>query len=347
MLINMQRSTLIFTILAILLIIFFSLSLMFGSVLIPIHDFIDAFTGDAKSKAIEYIIFSFRLPKAITAIMAGAAIAISGLHMQTIFNNPLADTSVLGIGHGAGLGVAVFVLASFIIPGFISTDVQYSNWGIVISAIAGAGVSLMVILIISNRLTDMVSLLLAGIMVGFVTGALVCVLQYMSDPEQIKNFLVWTFGSLAGVTWSQLQIMFPIVMLGLVLSLLIPKSLNALLLGEQYATSVGVNVKYSKRIAVGITCILAGTVTAFTGPIAFIGIAVPHFCRMLFKTTDHRILIPATIICGSVLMLICDIISQVPGGQTALPINAVTCLIGAPMVLSIILKQKKQQQAFS
>jgi len=343
----MSRPTIIFIVLAILLVFFFGLSLMLGSVLVSVDEFVATITGRAQSKAIEYIIFSFRLPKAITAIMAGAAIAISGLHMQTIFNNPLADTSVLGIGHGAGLGVAVFVLASFLVPGFISADVQYSYWGIVLSAIAGASVSLLIILAISNRLTDMVSLLLAGIMVGFVTGALVCVLQYMSDPEQIKNFLVWTFGSLAGVTWSQIHILVPIVFLGLFLSLLIPKSMNALLLGEQYAKSVGVNVKQSKWIAVGITCILAGTVTAFTGPIAFLGIAVPHFCRMLFKTTDHRILIPATIITGSVLMLICDIVSQMPGGRTALPINAVTCLIGAPIVLSIILKQKKQQQAFS
>ncbi len=343
----MQRTNIIFSALTILLILFFCLSIILGSVVISADEFIATITGNTQLKSIEYIIFSFRLPKAITAILTGSAIAISGLHMQTIFKNPLADTSVLGIGHGASLGVAVFVLAAFLIPEIIPANVQYSNWGIVLSAIAGASLTLLFILAVSNRLTDMVSLLLAGIMIGFITGALVCVLQYMSDPEQIKNFLVWTFGSLAGVTWSQLQIMFPIVLWGLIMSLLIPKSMNALLLGEQYALSVGVNVKNSKRIAVGITCILAGTVTAFTGPIAFLGIAVPHFCRLLFKTTDHRILIPASMLCGAVLMLICDIASQIPGGQTALPINAVTCLIGAPMVLSIILKQKKQQQAFS
>jgi iron complex transport system permease protein len=344
----MNRTALLFIFLPIALAALFFADLALGSVHIPIADVIAALTGGDVENTTGYIVQSFRLPKAIAAVLAGSAIAVAGLHMQTLFNNPLADTSILGIGHGSSLGVAIFVLAAFMLPGLIPQQIQFSNWGIVAAAVIGAGTVLFLVLSISVWLNDTVSLLLAGIMIGFISGSLVSILQYMSEPELIKSYLVWTFGSLAGVTWPQLKILAPLVGIGLAISVLLAKSMNAFLLGENYASSVGVNVKFNKRVIVGATSLLAGSVTAFTGPIAFIGIAVPHFARMAFGTTDHRILFPACIICGAGLMLFCDIVSQMPGsGGGALPINAVTSLIGAPLVLYIVIKNRKSKTAFS
>jgi len=325
----------------------FLLDLALGSVQIPVDSVIASLRGSGLKPSWDYIVLEFRLPKAITAVLAGSGIALTGLHMQTLFRNPLADTSILGIGHGASLGVALFVLAAAILPGMLPPMVQYSNWGIIAAAVAGALAVLLCISAVAAWLNDMVSLLIVGLMVGFVTGAMVSILQYFSDPELIKSYLVWTFGSLAGVTWSQLRVMMPLVLSGLVASIFLPKSMNAFLLGENYAASVGLNVKRTRSVLVIITSILAGTITAFTGPIAFVGIAVPHFARIFFRTSDHRILIPATILSGAVLMLFCDIISQVPGGQTTLPINAVTSLVGAPVVVFIVLKNRRTKTTFS
>jgi len=243
--------------------------------------------------------------------------------------------------------VATFVLAS----AFFYEQMKYvqetlGNWGLIFFAVLGSLFVLMSVLITSTRLADTTSVLLVGIMFGFITGALVSILQYFSDPELIQNFLIWTFGSLSGVTWSQLQVMGPIVVLGLLLSLTFPKPMNAMLLGENYAIGVGVRVRRFRVTLIVTTSLLAGTLTAFTGPIAFIGIAVPHLTRLLFKTSNHKILLPATMLVGAVVMLGCDIVSQLPGMQNTLPVNSITALFGAPIIIGIILNNKKMRGAF-
>lgn len=325
----------------------FLLDLSLGSVKISVEELLHIISGNASKKSWEYIFFNFRLPKALTAILTGAGISVAGLQMQTLFKNPLAGPSVLGISHGASLGVAVFVLSSSAIFG-ISTSFQEAlgSWGLVLFAIAGSFLVLLSVLFASARISDGVTVLIVGLMFGFITGAVVNILQYFSNPELIQNFLVWTFGSLSGVAWSQLQVMGPIIVFTLLLSLLYSKQMNALLLGENYATGVGVNVSQTRTKLILTTSIIAGTITAFTGPIAFIGVAVPHLARLLFRTSNHKVLIPATMMCGIVIMLICDIVSQVPGTQTTLPLNSVTALFGAPVILAIIIKNKKMKGAF-
>ncbi|MEM6642426.1 MAG: iron ABC transporter permease [Bacteroidota bacterium] len=325
----------------------FLLDLSLGSVKISTGELINIIAGNPAKKSWEYIFFNFRLPKAITAILTGAGISVAGLQMQTLFKNPLAGPSVLGISHGASLGVAVFVLSSTALFG-VTTNFQEAlgSWGLVLFAISGSFLVLLNVLFASARISDGVTILIVGLMFGFITGAVVSILQYFSDPELIQNFLVWTFGSLSGVAWSQLQVMGPIIGLTLVASLLYSKQMNALLLGENYATGVGVNVAQTRMKLILTTSIMAGTITAFTGPIAFIGVAVPHLARLLFRTSNHKVLIPATMMCGVLIMLICDIVSQVPGAQTTLPLNSVTALFGAPVILAIIIKNRKMKGAF-
>ncbi len=330
-----------------LTIVLFILDLSLGSVKISVEELFQIISGNASKKSWDYIFFNFRLPKAITAILAGAGISTAGLQMQTLFKNPLAGPSVLGISHGASLGVAVFVLSS---TAFLEVSENFQetlgSWGLVIFAITGSFLVLLSVLLASARLSDSVTILIVGLMFGFITGAIVNILQYFSDPELIQNFLVWTFGSLSGVAWSQLQVMGPILLLTLLLSLLYAKQMNALLLGENYAEGVGVNVSGTRIKLILITSVMAGTITAFAGPIAFIGVAVPHLARLLFRTSNHKVLIPATMICGMLMMLVCDIVSQVPGKQTTLPLNSVTALFGAPVILAIIIKTKKMKGAF-
>ncbi len=342
----MSRNIILFTISIIATIIAFTLDLMLGSVAIPIDAIWDALQGQSTVKSWNYILTEFRLPKAITTIFVGAGIAITGLQMQTLFRNPLADTSILGIGHGASLGVATFVLLPYIMPSVIPNSLHNNYWGLIVASIVGAFAVLVVVSIIATWMRDIISLLIIGVMLGFITGSLVSVLQYFSDPEALQSFLVWTFGSLAGTTWTQLRFMIPIVGLGLIASLLLPKSMNAMLLGENYARSIGINVGVTRIILVAITGIITGTLTAFVGPIAFIGIAVPHIARLVFRTANHNTLIPATIILGMLIMLGCDIISQLPGSGVTLPINSVTSIIGAPIVILIILKNRRRKNIF-
>ncbi|MEL6536920.1 MAG: iron ABC transporter permease [Bacteroidota bacterium] len=325
----------------------FLLDLSLGSVKISVPELLNIMAGKASKPSWEYIVFNFRLPKAITALLTGAGISIAGLQMQTLFKNPLAGPSVLGISHGASLGVAVFVLSSTTLFG-VTANFQETlgSWGLVLFAVSGSFLVLLSVLFASARISDSVTVLIVGLMFGFITGAVVNILQFFSDPELIQNFLVWTFGSLAGVTWSQLQVMGPIIVLTLGLSLIFSKQMNALLLGDNYATGVGINVKRTRVQLILITSLMAGTITAFTGPIAFIGVAVPHLARLLFRTSNHKILLPATILCGMIIMLICDIVSQVPGSQTTLPLNSITALFGGPVILAIIIKNKKMKGAF-
>ena len=330
-----------------LIITLFLLDLSLGSVRISAGDLYDILRGEPAKKSWEYIFFNFRLPKAMTAILTGAGISIAGLQMQTLFKNPLAGPSVLGISHGASLGVAVFVLSSTTFFGAtVNLQQSLGSWGLVLFAIGGSFLVLMSVLFASARVSDSVTVLIVGLMFGFITGAIVSILQYFSDPELIQNFLVWTFGSLSGVAWAQLRVMGPVILFALLLSLLYSKQMNALLLGENYATGVGVNVSRTRLRLILLTSVMAGTITAFTGPIAFIGVAVPHLARLLFRTSNHRVLMPGTMMCGMVIMLVCDIVSQVPGYQTTLPLNSITALFGAPVILGIIIKSKKMKGAF-
>ncbi|MCG8308462.1 MAG: iron ABC transporter permease [Cytophagales bacterium] len=326
----------------------FILDMVLGSVSIPIEDVWAALKGGDTKKSWQYIVLNFRLPKALTAILCGAGISVAGLQMQTLFKNPLAGPSVLGISHGASLGVAVFVLASalFYQP-MTGVHEMLGNWGLIIFAILGSMLVLMSVLLASLRLSDSISVLLVGLMFGFITGSIVSILQYFSDPELIQNFLVWTFGSMAGVAWTEMKVMAPVVTAGLILSLMFQKQMNALLLGEHYAAGVGVNVSRIRMALIVTTSILAGTLTAFTGPVAFIGIAVPHLTRLLLKTSDHKILIPGSMLTGAIILLSCDIISQLPGQQATLPINSITALFGAPVIIGIIMKNRRMKGAFA
>lgn len=281
----------------------------------------------------------FRLPRAIVAIIAGMALSISGLEMQTYFRNPLAGPYVLGISAGASLGVALLIMGISLFS--FTKNVTINQWSLVVSAWAGAGLVMMLILAVSARINDNTTILILGILFGSITLALVSILQYVSSDTEVKAFIIWTLGSLGNVTGTQLNVMIPSIAAGLLLALFSIKSMNVLLLGEQYAKSMGVNILLSRSLIFLSTSILAGTVTAFCGPIGFIGIAVPHISRMLFSTSDHRILIPGTLILGAVVMLISDIISQLPGSQQILPINSVTAILGIPVVIWIIIRKQR------
>jgi len=330
-----------FTLLIISVLVIFVLDLAIGSVLIPIKDLIRSLTDPESQDLWHFIVWDFRLPKALTAILAGAGLSVAGLMMQTLFRNPLAGPFVLGISSGASLGVAIFVM--FIGIGGLSLAGMplVGHFGLVGFSILGSVLVMLMVILVSIRVSDSVSILIIGIMFGSITGAVVSVLQYFSDPDTVHSFLVWTFGSLSGVTWSQFWILAPIVLAGIILSFGLQKPLNALLLGENYARGIGVNVKASRLMVIILTSIIAGGLTAYTGPIAFIGVAVPHLARSIVRTSDHRILFPAVIGIGSILMLICDLISQLPGSNQVLPINSVTALFGAPVVIWVIARRKK------
>jgi iron complex transport system permease protein len=299
----------------------------------------NAFLGDGDTFS-KTILFRFRLPKAITALIVGAGLSLSGLQMQTIFRNPLAGPDVLGITSGAGLGVA-FVILGFSFSFSAENIAMYGNWLLVFSAWAGAGAIMMLILVIASRIKDIMTILILGIMLSSGISAIVILLQYFSSESLLKSYVIWTMGSLGNLTSDQLTVLSVSVSAGILLSMASSKMLNALLLGESYASSIGLNVKFARTVIFLCTSILAGSVTAFCGPVGFIGIAVPHIARIMFRTSDHKILIPATLITGGAVLLFSDIVSQLPGSEKVLPLNAVTSLIGIPVVIWVILHNRK------
>lgn len=323
-----------------LLLVFF-LDLLIGSVKIPPSEILRMLAG-LKSGSEEYsiILFQLRIPRTLTALFAGMALSVSGLQMQTVFRNPLAGPYVLGISAGASLGVALAVLGFSGIIGIMSSTVL-GSWSIAIAAWIGAGLVLFLILLVSVRVRDIMTILILGILFGSATTAFVSVLQYFSSETLLKSFIIWTLGSLGGVSQQHLGVMIPSVLAGLILAFLSSKQLNALLLGENYARSLGMNIGFSRFLVFFSTAILAGTVTAFCGPIGFIGIAVPHIARLLIKTADHRHLIPVTMMMGSIFLIISDIISQLPGYESTLPINSVTALLGIPVVIWIVVRNQR------
>lgn len=337
--------TLVFVILVISLIFSFLLDLALGSVDIPIHEVIKILLGQEPEKVTwTHIILQFRLPKALTATLAGAALGVSGLQIQTLFKNPLAEPFVLGISSGASLGVALVVLtASVTTPTFLADLGIISDFGLVIAASLGAASVLGMMLVVSHRVQDTMTLLILGLLFGYATSAIVSILLQFSSKERIQSYIMWTFGSFAGVTWRQLVVLIPVILLSLLLAVLQSKSLNALLLGESYARSLGLTVQKARFSIISIASILAGAITAFCGPIAFLGVAIPHLCRSLFNTSDHRMLIPSVIIMGAILALIADLFSQLWVSQMVLPLNAITALIGTPVVTWVILRRNSQK----
>lgn len=328
----------VYLILLIFLVVMILVNLSFGSVFISFSELFEVLTSNTSSTS-EIIVFKHRLPKTITAISVGSGLSVAGLLMQSIFRNVLAGPFVLGISNGASLGVAILMMFPVVVG--VSFVPQFS---IVVASILGAVLVFGLVMSMSFFLNDNLSLLIVGIMIGSVAGAFVTVLQYFSSSEIIQSYLVWTFGSLSGLSWADVWVLSSVVFLGLVGSFLLSKPLNAMLLGEMYAKGVGVSVVKSKRIIVLLTCLLSGTITAFCGPIAFIGLAVPHLARLLCKTSNHNVLLPVTMLIGAILVLLCDTIAQLPASQTVLPLNAVTAFFGAPVVVWIVISGRKFNQ---
>jgi iron complex transport system permease protein len=336
-----QPVVLLFSMLSLLFVLFFIADLLLGSVVIPVNEVLLAFIPNSgTSDTFRTIVLDFRLPKAITAVLTGAALSLSGLQMQTVFRNPLAGPYVLGISAGASLGVALFVLgfSSVLAFGVFSA---YGAWSLAFVAWLGSFLVMLLVLYVSSKVNDIMTLLILGILFTSAVTAIVSILQYFSSESMLKAFIIWTMGSLGSVTKSQLMVLAPAIAAGVILALFKIKDLNAFLLGEDYARSLGVSIKTSRIVIFLSTSLLAGTITAFCGPIGFIGIAVPHICRVLFKTANHLILVPAVILTGSIVMLFSDIVSQLPGMQTTLPINSVTALIGIPIIIWMIVKNRK------
>ncbi len=319
----------------------FLINISLGSVSIPLKEVFKSLTGGTCSKETwEYIIVNYRLPKAIAALLVGMGLAISGLLMQTLFRNPLAGPYVLGLSSGASLGVAMVILGAAFLPASLATFLL-SSYGIVLASSFGSFLVLMAVLAVSFRLRDTMAILIVGLMFGSLTNAIVGTLTYFSTAEQLQKFTFWSLGNLGNLSWTSILILLACVLIGLILSLISVKPLNTLLLGENYARSLGLNYKKSRLIIIFATSILAGSITAFAGPIAFIGLAVPHIAKLVFQTSNHTILFWSTLLFGASIMLICDSISQVPGGDITLPINAVTSIFGAPIVIWLLIRKKK------
>lgn len=329
-----SRSTALFIILSLLLVILFVLDLLIGSVHIPLRDILGTLLGGDVDASTRLIVLDIRLIKAIVAILTGMALSVSGLQMQTLFRNPLAGPYVLGISSGASLGVAIFILGMPLLG--VATNSTLSSVGTAGAAWFGSALILAFVASVSTRIKDIMVILILGMMISSGVSAVVQILQYLSNEEALKSFVIWTMGSLGDVTTNQLHLMLPAVLLGLVVSVAVIKPLNLLLLGEQYARTMGLNVRRSRYLIFLSTTLLAGTVTAFCGPIGFVGLAIPHIARMLFSNADHRVLLPATALCGAVVLLGCDIISKC----LTLPINTITALLGIPIVIWVVIRNK-------
>ena len=326
----------------------FVASICFGSVSIPLAETIAYFSGaPLEQAAYASIIEKIRLPKAITASLAGAALSVAGLMMQTLFRNPLADPFVLGINSGASLGVAIVVMALGSSGYTLANGLSFGgNIGLVTAS--GVGGSLIMILVLKlSRKVDMMTLLILGLMLSYITGAIVSILMYLSLPEQLQSYMSWSFGEFGSVEWREMPVFSVAILCAIILTLFCGKPLNGVFLGEFYARSLGVNIKFLKAILIISASLLAGTVTAYCGPIGFIGVAVPHLCRGIIKGSDHRLLIPCCILVGASVALAADIVSQIPGSTMSLPLNAVTALLGAPVIIYVLLKRNRLRDTFA
>ena len=318
-------------------------NLLIGSVDIPVGSVCRILTGDeTESEIWRNIVFQSRLPQALTAIMAGAGLAVSGLQMQTVFRNPLAGPSVLGISNGAALGVAFVVLLSGRVGGLVLSRLGYlGDAAMSIAAIAGALAVLMLIVWISGKVKGNVTLLIIGVMIGYLANAIIGVLKFLSPEEDVKAFVVWGLGSFARVSGGEMVLFVVLMCVLLPLSYLLVKPMNLLLLGDHYAANLGLNIRRARLMVIVSSGVLVAIVTAYCGPIMFIGLAVPHLARAVFRTSDHRLLLPATALSGSVLALLCNLIARMPGFEGALPVNSVTALVGAPVIAMILFRRRQ------
>lgn len=330
----MRKNTIIFIGLGILLIILALLDTCSGSVWISPLSILSSFEGLTPMQ--QQILWYLRLPKMLTAILAGASLSVAGLMMQTLFRNPLAGPYILGVSSGASLGVALITMCGVAVGG---SSIAWLGGGLISgAAITGSILVMLLVMLIAKRIRSNVTLLIVGMMVGNIAGALVNMIQNFANPDSLKLFIVWTLGSLTGVGWEQLPILSMGVLLATIIVLLLIKPLNGLLLGEDYARGLGINVERTRWMMVTASCLLAGSVTAFCGPIAFIGVAVPHIARGIFATSNHRLTIPAAALIGANILLICDILCNI--GTYSLPISTISALFGAPIIIWIILKKK-------
>ncbi|WP_308991215.1 iron ABC transporter permease [Mariniflexile litorale] len=337
---NSKTYSLSFLVLFLILILCFLTNISLGSVYIPLKDVFNSLIGSTtEQETWLHIIQNYRLPKALTAILVGSGLGISGLLMQTLFRNPLAGPFVLGISSGASLGVALVILGSSVFGGVFVTFL-ISKWSIVIAASLGSFLVLLAVLMVSIKVRDTMAILIIGLMFASITAAIVSVLSYFGSAQQLQQYIFWGFGSLGNLSWDELGVFFIIYSIGMLVCLASVKSLNTLLLGENYAKSLGLNIKRSRLAIIISTSLLAGTITAFTGPIAFIGLAIPHLTRQVFNTSNHKILVPAVFLFGAIVMLICDSIAQVPNSDYTLPINAITSLVGAPVVIWLLVRKR-------
>lgn len=332
-------NTIRWTFLLLALLLLFGLDLFLGSVTIPWREMLNILLGEQSSSAVyRDIVLDFRLTKALTCVLAGSALAVAGLQMQTLFRNPLAGPDVLGLSSGASLAVALVLMTPAIGLTVLSEPHPLL---VAVSASIGCLAVLVIMLGVARKLEDHVSLLIVGLMVGAAASSIVSVFQYLSKAEEMQVYIIWTFGSLGGLSWPEIRILSLVLVAGLVLAYSQVKGLNAWLLGDHYAQSMGVNLRRSRILILLSASILTGGVTAFCGPIAFVGLAVPHLTRLLINTQNHKVLLPAVVIGGAVLLLFCDLLAHLPGSTVALPVNALTAMIGAPVVIWIVVRTKR------
>lgn len=337
-----ENNYLFFGLLFFLSIVLFVADIVFGSVSIPFIELLQTILGEGSAdRAHELIVFQSRIPKALTAVLCGIALSLSGLQMQALFRNPLAGPYILGVSNGAGLGVALLVMT-----GGLFGISAYSGIGISMAAMFGAGLILLFVFLFSLKIKDIMTVLIIGIMLGSIATAIIGIIQYISTEAALKKYLIWSLGSLEGLSYQEAGILGACTLIGILLMLSQLKNLNLLLLGESYAKSLGVNIKLSRVILILSTSLMAGSVTAFCGPIGFIGIVIPHLCRVIFNTSNHFVLLPACCLLGSCMLLLSDLLSHLPGSAMVLPINSVTAILGIPIILWMIIGKKTIAQAF-
>lgn len=324
----------------VLLLFFFLMDLSFGTIRIPFGKVLEILSGsDEVKNTWTYIVLNYRLPKAIAAVLTGMALSVSGLMMQTLFRNPMAEAYVLGISSGASLAIAISILGGAMLPSVV-LEYTTSSYGLVVVSIIGSLLLLLLVLAVSNKVKNSMTILIVGLMFGSFANAIVSILSYLSNAEQLKRYSLWMLGSLGNLSWEMLTVYSVAVVVGLFSCLFLFRTLDAFLLGDTYASSLGINVKKSRNYIVLVTSLLAGASTAFVGPIAFIGLAIPHIARLLLQTSRHRELFIASVFLGGIVLLICDILSQLKGEAFLLPINALTALFGAPIVIYLLLRKR-------
>ncbi|MBR2136252.1 MAG: iron ABC transporter permease [Bacteroidales bacterium] len=326
----MKRRTSYFIVCAVLLTVVFAADLVLGSAGLGLEELFSTDVG-------RDILFSFRLPKALVAMVCGAALAVCGLQMQTLFRNPLADPYILGVSSGAGLGVALYLMGTSLLGA--SKSMLVNSLGSAGAALAGALLVTLLLLYVSGRVKGSLTLLVFGVMIGFIASAMVNLLQYASNAHSLKAYVLWTMGSFAALDGIQITVLFVLVALGLILAVWNIKDLNALLPGEEYAAAVGLNIKRIRTRILISTTLLSGAVTAFCGPVGFLGIAVPHIAKFIFRNADHRVLLPSSALLGAVLTVFADTLSELPGTGSVIPINTVAALLGIPVIIAILLRR--------